>query len=404
MAGDTNSMEYLVRERYMKKIRAGRDDCDVIKVITGVRRCGKSVLMRMYLQELKDSGVDDDHLLYIDFDSFEGRGIKVAEDLDAILLERIPEEGIFYVPFDEIQNVRGWEMTLASLNSYGRCDVYITGSNSDMLSSDLATHISGRHTEIRVMPFSLKEFVMKNGYSDLDRATKDYMYYGGLPGLDISRGEEYCTDYLNGVFNTVIVKDVMRHQGVTDLEKMVSIAHFIQSNIGNITNNDTIAMELGLASTTVSRYILAMRDALLFYRCPRYDMVGKKLLKTNGKYYVTDLGMRNAELGMPAGADMGHSLENIVFLELLRRGYDVRVGSFLDSEIDFMARKSGDIQYFQISLTMLSEETMDRELRPFNHVRDNYAKTVLTLDRFGLGDRNGIKIVNVIDWLMDTEI
>ena len=396
--------DYLVRERYLKKIRAGRDDCGIIKIITGIRRCGKSVLLKLYRQELIDSGIDDKHILYIDFESFDGRRIRTSEQLDEIIKSNISSNGIFYVLFDEIQNVDGWELTLASLNSQGNCDVYITGSNSDMLSSNLATHISGRHVEIKVLPLSFKEFKVKNNYADDVKALNDYMLIGGFPGIDTSRDREYIMDYLQGIFNTIMVKDVMRHEGITDPQKITAIAHFIQSNIGNITNNDNIAHDTGLGASTISRYISAMKDAILFYHCPRYDMVGRKLLKTNGKYYVTDLGMRNAELGTPAGDDINHPLENIVYLELLRRGYDIRVGSYIDTEIDFVARKGGITEYYQVCQTLLSKETMKREIRSFERTRDNYSKTILTLDKFGLGDREGIKIVNVVDWLLDTEI
>ena len=395
---------YLVRRRYLDRIEAGRGDCDVIKVITGIRRSGKSVLMKLYRKELIASGVSKSDIFYIDFESFSGRKIKTSEQLDAMIEPLIPEDRTFYVLFDEIQNVKDWELTLASLNSKGNCDVYITGSNSEMLSSDLATHISGRHVEIEVLPLSLKEFSVKNDYSDKYKAMEDYLRFGGFPGVDPSRGEEYCWDYLQGVFSTVVVKDVMRHSGITDAEKIRSIAHFLQSNIGNVTNDDNIAKDLRISGVTVSKYIAAMKEAFLFYRCPKYDMVGRKLLKTNGKYYVPDLGMRNAELGIAVGEDISRPLENIVFLELVRRGYDVRVGSYHDSEIDFIAKRRGKVDYFQVCQTIIAEGTMEREIKPFTKTGDNRSKTILTLDRFGLGDHDGVNIVNIIDWLMDSEI
>lgn len=396
--------DYLVRRRYLDKISAGRGDCDIVKVITGIRRSGKSVLMKLYRRELISSGVDESDIFYMDFESFEGRKIKTSKQLDALISPKIPEDRIYYVLFDEIQNVQGWELTLASLNSKGNCDVYVTGSNSNMLSSDLATHISGRHVGIEVLPLSLKEFAVKNGYSDGDSALRDYLEYGGLPGVDPSRGQEYCWDYLQGVFYTVVVKDVMRRAGAVNSEKIRAIAHFLQSNIGNITNDDNIAKDLGLGGATVDRYVESMVEAFLFYRCPRYDMVGRKLLKTNGKYYVTDLGMRNAELEISTGDDISRPLENIVFLELVRRGYNLRVGSYHDSEIDFIAKKHGKTEYYQVSQTILAEGTVKREMAPLSKTGDNRPKTILTLDRFGLGDREGVKIVNLVDWLMESEL
>lgn len=395
---------YLVRRAYLERIGAGRDDCDVVKVITGIRRCGKSVLLRLYREELISSGADESDIFYLDFESFEGRKIKTCEQLDSLIAPLIPDGRTYYILLDEIQNVKGWELTLASLNSRGNCDVYITGSNSDMLSSELATHISGRHVEIRVLPLSLKEFCEKNGYDDREKALRDYMEFGGLPGVDPSRGREYCWDYLQGVFSTVMVKDVMRRSGVADPGKISAIAHFLQSNIGNITNDDAIARSLGLGGATVGRYLSAMLEAFLFFRCPRYDMVGRNLLKTNGKYYVADLGMRNAELGMSTGEDISRPLENIVFLELMRRGYDLRVGSYRDSEIDFIAKRHGKVEYFQVCQTLLSDGTMNREMRPLSKTGDNRPKTILTLDRFGLGDYEGVSIVNLADWLMDADV
>ena len=396
--------EYLVRRRYLEKIAAGRGDCDVIKVITGVRRCGKSVLLKLYREELISSGIDESDIFYLDFESFEGRKIKTSEQLDELIAPKIPEDRTYYILFDEIQNVRGWELTLASLNSKGNCDVYVTGSNSNMLSSDLATHISGRHVEIKVLPLSLKEFTVKNGYSDGNAAFKDYLEYGGLPGVDPKRGQEYCLDYLQGAFDSVVLKDVMRLVGTADSYKIRETAHFLQSNIGNITNDDNIAKDLGLGSTTVDRYLRSMTEAFLFYKCPRYDMVGRKLLRTNGKYYVSDLGMRNAELGLATGEDISRPLENIVFLELIRRGYDIRVGSYHDSEIDFIAKRHGKVEYYQVCQTVLAEGTVKREMAPFSKTGDNRQKTILTLDRFGLGDHEGVLIVNLVDWLMESEL
>jgi len=396
--------DYLIRRRYLDKIGAGRDDCDVIKVITGIRRSGKSVLMKLYRDELIASGVSESDIIYIDFESFEGRKIKTSEQLDEQIVPKIPRDRTCYVMFDEIQNVDGWELTLSSLNSAGNCDVYVTGSNYKMLSSDLATHIAGRYVEIKVFPLSMKEFSVKNGYSNKDEALSDYIRYGGMPGIDPSKGWEFCKNQLEGMFNTVMIKDVQKHEGLVDSDNISSIAHFIQANIGNITNNSIIAKDLKLGVNTVDRYISSMLNAFLFYRCPKYDMVGRKILKTNGKYYVTDLGMRNAELGMTTGCDISRPLENIVFLELILRGYDVRVGCYHDSEVDFIASKDGVIEYYQVCQTMLSEDTMARELRPLEKTRDGYSKKILTLDKIGLGNHNGIQIVNLADWLMESDI
>ncbi len=394
---------YLIREYYLKKIRAGRDDTAVIKVITGMRRSGKSVLLEQYADELKQSGITEENIIFINFERFEYQFIKDKEQLNSLLQERIRPNNINYVLLDEIQNVRSWELSLSALNAAGNCDVYITGSNSDLLSSQLATHISGRHVEIRVFPLSLAEFMELNAITDREKGLSQYLEFGGLPGIDITRDQRYTWDYLQGVFLTIIVKDVRRHVHVSDPDKAEEIAKFLYSNIGNITNKSSIAKYTGLPESTVSLYLKAMKDAFLILPCDRYDIVGRKLLSTNGKYYVTDLGMRKAVLNLSVGTDISRPLENIVYVELLRRGYDVRVGSYRDSEVDFLARRYDSVEYFQVSQTIMSYETRERELKPLMRPKDNYPKTILTLDRFGLGDENGIKVRNLIEWLLSNE-
>jgi len=394
--------EYLIREMYLERIRAGRGDTGVIKVITGMRRCGKSVLMEQYADELRRSGVSEDEIIFINFERYEYQDIADKQQLNEYLFERIDPSRLTYVFLDEIQNVEGWEMSLSALNAAGNCDVYVTGSNSDMLSSQLATHIAGRHVEIRVFPFSFSEFMEMHGYPDRRKAFVQYLDCGGLPGVDPGRDSRYTQDYLQGVYNTIVVKDVLRHISVSDPSKVESIARFLYSNIGNITSKASIAKGTGLPESTVGLYINAMVDAFLVLPCDRYDMVGKKLLSTNGKYYVVDLGVRKAVLDAAAGTDISRPLENLVYVELLRRGYDVRVGSYRDSEIDFMAVRNGSAEYFQVSQTLMSEDTRDRETRALFRPDDNYPKTILTLDEFGLGNEKGIIIRNVLDWLLDT--
>ncbi|MCQ2071328.1 MAG: ATP-binding protein [archaeon] len=390
----------IVRTSYLERISAGRGDTGIVKVITGMRRVGKSVLMQQYIDDLTGSGVSRDDILFIDFESLEGQDIRDKDDLNKILKEKVPEDRLFFVFFDEIQNVQGWEMSVSALNHMKNVDVYITGSNSDMLSSDLATHISGRHVEIEVFPLSLKEFIGLHGYGDRETAFHEYLHYGGLPAIDPSRGWRYARDYLQGVYNTVVVKDVLKNIGTANASKIEAVSRFLFSNIGNTTNVSSISKATGFSTNTVDSYIGTMTDAFLFSMCQRYDMVGKRLLNTNGKYYATDLGLRNAALGITAGSDISRPLENLVYIELCRRGYDVRVGSYHDEEVDFLAMRSDSMEYFQVCQTLMSEGTRRRETRSLERPRDNHPKTVLTLDRYGLGDENGIKIVNVIDWLM----
>ena len=393
--------KYLVRELYLKKIRAGRGDTDVVKVITGMRRCGKSVLLELYADELRRSGVPDDDIVHINFEKFEYQKIKDSEQLNDFLRPRINPDGITYVLLDEIQNVGDWELSLSALNAAGNCDVYVTGSNSNLLSSQLATRISGRHVEIRVFPLSFSEYMEMHGYTDREKAFAEYLECGGLPGLDPSRDQRYRQDYLQGVYSTVVVKDVLRRVNVSDPAKVEAIVRFLYANIGNITSRASVSKGTGIPESTVGTYMKAMEEAFLILPCDRYDMVGKKLLSTNGKYYVTDLGMRKAVLNITAGTDISRPLENVVYVELLRRGYDVRVGSYRDSEVDFLAAKYDAMEYVQVSQTLMSEETKNREIRPLVRPKDNFPKTILTLDRFGLGNENGIIIKNVIDWLLE---
>lgn len=390
-------LEYVKRTEYLGLLREFKDVPSVIKVITGIRRCGKSTLLDQFAEELRDNGVDSEHIFHMNFESFEGQSTVSSEELKKTL-RSLPTSGMVYVMLDEIQNVNGWEMIVAALETIKNYDVYITGSNSHMLSTDLATHLSGRYIEIHMFPFSFKEYMQLHP-GDKDERFLQYLRYGGLPDADPDRGDRYCRGYLDAAFNTVLVKDILERLKTDDIGVIKSIAVFLYSNIGNITNRSAISKGTGLNQATVNRYVDAMEEALLFHHADRYDMVGKKLLSTNGKYYASDVGMRNNAMagGTP---DIGRSMENVVFLELLRRGYKVRIGSYRDKEIDFTAVKGEETEYYQVSETMLAPETKEREMRPLRSVKDNFPKTVLTLDRFGLGNYDGIQIVNIIDWLL----
>lgn len=389
----------IVRERYMGMLRAGRGLLDVVKVVTGMRRSGKSTLLDMYAEELVSEGVPPGDILRINFETFEYRGIRDSDALDRVLLEGIGTSGLRYVFLDEVQNVDGWERSVSSLINTGRCDVYITGSNSRLLSSDLTTHIAGRFVEVMVLPLSFAEY-MELHPGDRTVRFNEYLRYGALPEVDPGRGREFCDSQLRGIFNTVLVEDVLARLGTGDAGTLLSIARFLYTNIGNETNTESISKALGIGNGTVDRYIRGLTDAFLFHASERYDIVGKRVLKTNGKYYASDLGLRGAALLGAGGADISRPLENVVYLELVRRGYTVRIGCFRDREVDFTAIGGEGTEYYQVCLTMLSEDTRERELRSLRSIRDNFPKTVLTLDAFGLGDSEGIRIVNVLDWLL----
>ncbi len=391
----------VLRKDYLSFLEAGKDENAVVKVITGMRRSGKSTLMNQFIEKLKAAGVSDDRIFLINFEMAEYQYINDRTILNKWILDNIPKEGQCYVFLDEIQNVNDWEMSVSALQIMPNCDVYITGSNSKMLSSELSTHISGRYTEVKVLPLSFSEYLELYPSDDKDSRFRDYLRYGGLPVVNPDSDRTFIEGLLEGIFNTVLVKDVLYRLKTDDVSKITAIAKFLYSNIGNITNIDNIATETGISNPTVSKYVEEMSKAFLFYYAEKYDIVGKKILKTNGKFYASDLGMRNVIIGLGLARDISKPLENVVFMELLRRGYEVRIGSYRDWEVDFTAIGPDGVEYYQICETMLSDDTYKRESRPFKAIKDNCPKTILTLDKFGLGSDDGIKIVNLVDWLLD---
>lgn len=391
----------VLRKDYLSLLEAGKDENTVVKVITGMRRSGKSTLMNQFIEKLKAAGVSDDRIFLINFEMAEYQYINDRTILNKWILDNIPKEGQCYVFLDEIQNVNDWEMSVSALQIMPNCDVYITGSNSKMLSSELSTHISGRYTEVKVLPLSFSEYLELHPSDDKDSRFRDYLRYGGLPVVNPDSDRTFIEGLLEGIFNTVLVKDVLYRLKTDDVSKITAIAKFLYSNIGNITNIDNIATETGISNPTVSKYVEEMSKAFLFYYAEKYDIVGKKILKTNGKFYASDLGMRNVIIGLGLARDISKPLENVVFMELLRRGYEVRIGSYRDWEVDFTAIGPDGVEYYQICETMLSDDNYKRESRPFKAIKDNCPKTILTLDKFGLGSDDGIKIVNLVDWLLD---
>lgn len=391
----------VLRKDYLSLLEAGKDENTVVKVITGMRRSGKSTLMNQFIEKLKAAGVSDDRIFLINFEMAEYQYINDRTILNKWILDNIPKEGQCYVFLDEIQNVNDWEMSVSALQIMPNCDVYITGSNSKMLSSELSTHISGRYTEVKVLPLSFSEYLELHPSDDKDSRFRDYLRYGGLPVVNPDSDRTFIEGLLEGIFNTVLVKDVLYRLKTDDVSKITAIAKFLYSNIGNITNIDNIATETGISNPTVSKYVEEMSKAFLFYYAEKYDIVGKKILKTNGKFYASDLGMRNVIIGLGLARDISKPLENVVFMELLRRGYEVRIGSYRDWEVDFTVIGPDGVEYYQICETMLSDDTYKRESHPFKAIKDNCPKTILTLDKFGLGSDDGIKIVNLVDWLLD---
>ena len=392
-------MAEVLREGYLKRLESGKDRTDVVKVITGMRRSGKTVLMQQFIRRIVGSGVPEGSIVYMNFESRKWEDIRTDSDLmEEISSRRIG--GRMYVFLDEVQRVKSWENVVNSLQVDADADIYITGSNAYLLSSELSTYISGRYMELKILPPSFKEF-MELHPGDREQRFMQYLRTGSLPIVDPDGDEMFEQDLLTGVFNTVLVKDVLKHTGTSDVSVLEDIARFLYSNVGNITSCNSIAQALKIDNKQVKKYIKAMCEAFLIYKVERYDIRGKKLMDSLEKYYVSDTGMRNAVLGISSREDISRLVENVVYLELLRRGYEVSVGKYGDTEVDFTARRLNSIEYYQVTLSMMSESTYDREVRPFGLIKDSYAKTVLSMDKFLVDIPDGIRHRNVLDWLLE---
>ena len=397
----------ITRETYLQTLRSYRDK-DLIKVVTGIRRCGKSTLLAMYQQELLDSGVNSSHIQAINFEKPEHT---VTLDWRAIynsIVTKLVRDSRNYIFLDEIQNIPEFEHLANGLFVHPDIDLYITGSNAYFLSSKLATVLTGRYIEIKMLPLSFKEYVSAfNDDKSLEKRFTDYIEYGSFPYV----AELLATDtaeiekYLAGIYDTALYKDILAKLQPEDATKIENVTHFMFDNIGNITSPSKIShtltsMNQKVSHPTVDSYLQALTDCFVLYPVSRYDIRGKKLLQTLNKYYVVDTGLRTMLLGRGHISDRGHILENIVFLELLRRNQNVWIGKENANEIDFIVRtKHGYTEYYQVAETMLGEETRQRELRPLNNIADHNQKFIITMDH-GEYSYDGIKQVNVIDWLL----
>ena len=402
------------RDEYLQSLKQWKDE-QVIKVVTGIRRCGKSTLLTQYQEWLKTEGITDDQIISVNFEELEYEELLDYKKLYYYLKERLAENKTTYIFLDEIQNVINFEKVVDSLYVKPNIDIYITGSNSYLLSGDLATLLTGRYVEIKMLPLSFKEFLALTGM-DTERGLTEYLQNGGLPYIAVmDRTTEKTDIYLEGIYNTVIIKDIEERQSrkekdptkrkITDISLLKTIAKFLASTIGSPVSvrsitNYLISNGRKVSPNTVSDYVEALTESFVFYPVERFDVVGKQLLKANKKYYILDMGIRNHILPR-RNYDIGFSLENIVYLELLRRGYRVTVGKAGNTEVDFVAEKQGTYTYFQVTADMTAKETFDREMKPFENIRDNYEKIILTADRLSIGNYNGIKVENLIDWLLE---
>ena len=400
------------RKEYLDKHISLKDE-QVIKVVTGIRRCGKSTLLQQYQEYLKRQGVDPKQIITVNFEELEFEPLLEYEALYAYIKQRIQPDKTNYIFLDEIQKVDEFQKVVDSLYVKANTDVYITGSNAYLLSGDLATLLTGRYVEISMLPLSYKEYCEATGYED-EAAFREYLQTGGLPYIStMSRTTEKVDTYLEGIYNTVIVKDIEERQKrkesdpnkrkITDIGLLKTIARYLASTIGSPVSIKSVTNYLTsnnrkVSATTVSDYMDALAESFIFYPVERFDIVGKQLLQTGNKWYMVDMGLRNYILPRK-NYDLGFSLENIVYLELLRRGYKVNIGKAGNAEVDFVVQKQSVLTYFQVTADMKNEDTFQREIAPLNAIKDNYEKIVLTLDRLTLGNYNGIKVVNALDWL-----
>ena len=385
-----------------------------LKVVTGIRRCGKSVLLEQYQDRLRAAGVEAEQIISINFEDLDYEDLLDYKALYQYIKERLCGGKMTYIFLDEIQNVPDFQKVVDSLYVKNNTDVYITGSNSYLLSSELATLLSGRYVEISMLPLSFREYVTVTGMQRED-AFAEYMKTGGIPYVAVmNRTDEKVNQYLEGIYNTVIVKDIEERQTrkekdagkrkITDIALLKTIARYLASVIGSPVSMKSVTDYLTssgrkVSPNTVSDYVEALTESFIFYPVERFDIVGKQLLKANKKLYMVDLGLRN-HIFPRKRYDLGFSIENIVYFELLRRGYQVNIGKYGSTEVDFVAQNQGILTYYQVTADMTAEETFEREMRPLRGIPDNYEKIVLTLDRFSLGNYDGIKVVNVIDWLL----
>ncbi len=404
------------RKEYLQKLIQWKDE-QVIKVVTGMRRCGKSTLLMQYQDYLKSIGVEDDQIIAINFEDLEYEELCEYKVLYDYLKERLLSDKTTYIFLDEIQKVPQFEKVVDSLYIKSDTDIYITGSNAYMLSGELATLLSGRYVEISMLPFSFQEYCQLNRKPQED-AFADYMKFGGLPLVaSMKDAPDKIDTYLEGIYNTVIIKDIEDRQNrqsessgrrkVTDIVLLKTIAKYLASVLGSPVSirgitNYLISSGRKISPNTVNDYLETLTESFLFYPAERFDIAGKQILTGNKKYYMADLGIRNHILPRKK-YELGFSIENVVFFELLRRGYKVAVGKYQNTEVDFVVEKQGAFTYIQVTAEMTTKDTFDREMKPLYAIRDNYEKIVLTLDKLTLGNYDGIRVIHVLDWLLKAE-
>jgi len=396
--------DVVLRKNYLEQLKPWREK-QLIKVISGVRRCGKSTLLAQYMDYLRFTGVDDEQIVSINLESIEFEHLLNYRALYDYVNSRLCKDKFTYVFIDEVQQCPHFEKAVDSLFIKKNVDVYITGSNAHMLSGELATLLSGRYIEINILPLSFAEYAELTMHQSLGSTFNNYLRYGSFPYISqLEKDDNVIRTYLDGVYNTILIKDIVAREGISDISVLESIVKFLCSNIGSPVSVNRISDTINsggrkISVNTVEKYVRALCDSFIFYKVDRYDIKGKQHLKTLGKYYIVDTGLRNLLLTGSA-ADLGHQLKNIVYLELLRCGDKVNIGKLSEREIDFVTTGADGVSYYQVAASVLDESTLARELAPLKKIPDHHPKFLLTLDDV-MQDTNhdGIRQVNVLSWL-----
>ena len=401
-------MKTVQREDYLRKLRQLKD-VDLIKIVTGVRRSGKSTLLELFRNELIESGIDSQRIITLNFEEVENEPLLDRHKLYHYIEDRLVPDRMNYIFLDEVQNIPEYEVLVDGLYVKKNVDIYITGSNAFLQSSELATLLSGRYIEISILPFSFAEFVSSfSGSVELSRRYDQYVNYSSFPQAVsmIETIPDQINNYLRGIYESVVTKDVMTRREIKSRRNFDNVVRFILDNIGSAVSPSSIATVMtansqSIKHTTVDGYLSALVNSFVLYKAERWDIKGKKLLATQEKYYTVDLGLRRVLLGRQDGSDRGHLLENVIYLELLRRGGEIYIGKTGNKEVDFVVKSpSGDLSYYQVAYSVATEETLTRELSPLRQIDDNYPKYLITLDQASF-DNNGIRHLNALDFLMN---
>ncbi|NLC43163.1 MAG: ATP-binding protein [Clostridiales bacterium] len=395
------------RQKYLDWLKSWREK-QIIKVVAGVRRCGKSTLFKLYIDWLLETGIKPEQIISINLEELEYENLLNYRALYDYIIARLYKGGYTYVFIDEVQNCKDYERAVDSLFVKDNVDLYITGSNAYMLSGELATLLSGRYVQISMLPLSFAEYVTFKGVGekDLSSTFQTYLRFGAFPATAmLNKQEDLIRSYLDGIYNSILIKDTAVRLGITDISVLTSIAKFLFSNVGSPVSVKKIADTINSAGRTISvntvdKYLHALCDSFLFYKAERYDIRGRQHLKTQGKYYAVDSGLRELLLASST-ADLGHVLENTVYLELLRRGAKVNIGKMAEKEIDFVAKDANGTIYYQVSASVLDGSTLERELDPLRKIPDHHPKVLLTLDEIPrTANYDGIRQLHIVDWLL----